>query len=74
MIKGFAGSLAGTLNWSLAFAVTAVYPTIRELIGPSLCFLIFTILSTLGILFSIFIVPETKGKSLAEIQQNLEGK
>ena len=68
--------MAGTLNWSLAklVAVTAVYPTIRELIGPSLCFLIFTILSTLGILFSIFIVPETKGKSLAEIQQNLEGK
>ncbi|KAL7028219.1 hypothetical protein ACKWTF_005760 [Chironomus riparius] len=73
-VKGFAGSMAGTINWSLAFAVTAVYPTIRELIGPSLCFLIFTILSTLGILFSIFIVPETKGKSLAEIQQNLEGK
>ncbi|XP_070506783.1 facilitated trehalose transporter Tret1-like [Chironomus tepperi] len=73
-VKGFAGSMAGTLNWSLAFAVTAVYPTIRDLIGPSACFLIFTILSTLGILFSIFIVPETKGKSLAEIQQTLDGK
>lgn len=72
-VKGFAGSVAGTLNWSLAFIVTVSYPTLSQSIGVSACFLIFTFLSICGALFSFFIVPETKGKSLKEIQEMLGG-
>jgi hypothetical protein len=70
-VKGIAGSMAGTLNWTLAFIVTVTYPSVRNLIGASNCFLIFTIISIIGTLFSYFVVPETKGKSLAEIQKSL---
>lgn len=70
-IRGIGGSLAGTLNWTLAFAVTVTYPPVRELIGPSACFLVFTALSFIGTLFAKFVVPETKGISIAEIQKLL---
>lgn len=73
-VKGIAGSLTGTLNWTLAFVVTLSYPSLRESIGPSACFLIFTVLSIIGTLFSFYVVPETKGKSLKEIQQMLGEK
>lgn len=62
--------MSSTLNWTLAFIVTVTFPTIRDLIGPSSCFIIFTVLSFIGAIFSYF-VPETKGKSLAEIQKIL---
>jgi hypothetical protein len=70
-VKGVASSLTGTLNWTLAFLVTIAYPPLRTSIGPASCFILFTIISFCGTLFSAFIVPETKGKSLAEIQKML---
>lgn len=63
--------MASTLNWTLAFIVTVTYPSIRDLFGPSNCFLIFTFISLIGTIFSYYVVPETKGKSLAEIQKRL---
>lgn len=73
-IKGVAGSFAGTLNWALAFIVTISYLPLSSAIGTSACFLIFTGLSVIGTLFSYFVVPETKGKSLKEIQEMLGEK
>lgn len=73
-VKGIAGSLTGTLNWTLAFIVTISYLPLSQSIGVSACFLIFTGLSIVGTLFSYFIVPETKGKSLKEIQEMLGEK
>ena len=70
-VKGMAGSLTGTLNWTLAFIVTVAYPPLRHSIGPCACFIIFTVISIIGTLFSAFVVPETKGKSIAEIQKML---
>jgi SP family facilitated glucose transporter-like MFS transporter 8 len=70
-VRAVAGAIAGTLNWTLAFVVTITYPPIREAIGPSACFLVFAILSFIGVAFAQFFVPETKGKSIAEIQKIL---
>lgn len=73
-VKGIAGSLTGTLNWSLAFVVTVSYPSLSQSIGISACFLIFTVLSLIGTCFTFYFVPETKGKSLTEIQDMLGEK
>lgn len=70
-IRALGGSLTGTLNWTLAFAVTATYPPVREAIGPAACFYVFSALSFVGTLFALFIVPETKGISIVEIQKIL---
>lgn len=70
-VKGIASSLTGTLNWTLAFIVTMAYPFLSKYICVSTCFIIFTIVNVVGGFFTYFVVPETKGKSLKEIQDML---
>ncbi|XP_020799951.1 facilitated trehalose transporter Tret1-2 homolog isoform X1 [Drosophila serrata] len=72
-IKGFAGSLAGTSNWLLAFVVTKTFDDLNEGLGIGGTFWLFAGLTVLGVFFVFFAVPETKGKSLNEIQQELAG-
>lgn len=67
-IKGIGGALSGALYWGLAFLVTVAYPPLRESLGTSACFIIFTVFSVIGTFFCWKFVPETKGKSLKEIQ------
>lgn len=73
-IKGLAAGLAMTLNWTLAFIITKAFPSLLEAIGSGPTFWIFTALSYLGTIFLVFCLPETKGKSLAEIQWLLDGQ
>lgn len=72
-IKGFAGSIAGTTNWLLAFVITKTFTNITDGIGTDGAFWLFAGLTALGVVFVFFAVPETKGKSLNEIQQHLAG-
>ncbi|SPP77295.1 facilitated trehalose transporter Tret1-2 homolog isoform X1 [Drosophila guanche] len=72
-IKGFAGSLAGTTNWLLAFVVTKTFDDLNKGLGNGGTFWLFAGLTVLGVFFVFFAVPETKGKSLNEIQQELAG-
>lgn len=73
-IKGIAGSIAGTTNWLLAFFVTSTYSSFRNLIGTGGTFWMYACISLIGAFYSIFVLPETKGKSLIEIQEILRGK
>lgn len=67
-IKGIAGSLSGSFNWLLAFIVTKTFSNLREAVGLGETFWIFSGLTVIGTIFVFFIVPETKGKTLQEIQ------
>lgn len=71
-IKGLCGSLAGTFNWLLAFIVTKTFVNLKGSLGNGETFWLFSALSIVGTVFVFFVVPETKGKSLLEIQQMLE--
>jgi bacteriorhodopsin len=73
-IKGLAGSLSGTLNWLLAFTVTKIFTNLVAALQRSGTFWLFSGFSILGTIFVFFVVIETKGKSLAQIQSELEGK
>lgn len=73
-ISAIAGPVSGAFNWALAFVITATFNSISEGIGIGQTFWIFAGLSVLGTIFVIFVVPETKGKSLAEIQRMLSGE
>jgi MFS family permease len=70
-IKGFAGPAATTFNWLLAFIVTNTFNNLRNAIGTGETFWLFAGISVVGVLFVYFVVPETKGKSLADIQKML---
>lgn len=73
-VKGVAASMAGAFNWILAFIVTKTFVNIQSAIGKGETFFLFSGLSVIGILFVFFAVPETKGKSLSEIQTMLSGQ
>lgn len=73
-IKANASSAAATFNWFLAFIVTKFYNNLIEAIGNDSPFYIFSGVSLVGTLFVFFFVPETKGKSHAEVQRMLNGE
>lgn len=70
-VKGLAGSISATSNWTLAFIVTKTYNNLSKALGIGGTFWLFTGISLLGIVFIYFVVPETKGKSLHCIQEML---
>ncbi|XP_017148830.1 facilitated trehalose transporter Tret1-2 homolog [Drosophila miranda] len=72
-IKSLGGSIAGTSNWLSAFIVTLLFPILKDSIGPGPTFWIFTAISVLAFFYALFFVPETKGKTILEIQDMLAG-
>ncbi|XP_072383299.1 probable metabolite transport protein CsbC isoform X2 [Diabrotica undecimpunctata] len=52
--------------------IAFTYPLLADAIGTYWCFWIFAICSFLGVLFIYFVLPETKGKTIIEIQQILK--
>jgi len=57
-----------SFNWALAFLITQFIASLEEAITIQWCFWSFAACCFLGTSFVIFNIPETKGKSLDEIQ------
>lgn len=68
-IKGLAGSIATSFNWILAFFVTKFFSDMKKGLGGAWCYWLFAIVCAAGTVFVFIFVPETKGKSLDEIQK-----
>ncbi|KAK3853862.1 hypothetical protein Pcinc_039620 [Petrolisthes cinctipes] len=73
-VRGPAASLVTALNWSCTFIITKTFPGLVEALGPSYVFFLFSGIMVIGTLYSIFLVPETKGKTLEEIEDELSGR
>ncbi|CAM8883487.1 unnamed protein product [Rhodiola kirilowii] len=68
-IKGLAGSVATLTNWLMAFAVTMTANLLLTW-NEGGTFTIYTLLAAFTVLFVTMWVPETKGRTLEEIQQS----
>lgn len=68
------GSMIGMLclNFS-AFAVSLSYQSFAEQCGIYVAFWFFSLIAALGIVFTYYFVPETRKKTLQEIQEQLHG-
>ncbi|KAK1137042.1 hypothetical protein K0M31_001570 [Melipona bicolor] len=73
-VKGAAVSIANMWASLLAFFVSKMYQVISDSCGIYTSFGWFAVSCFLGIVFIFFMVPETKGKSLLEIQEELNCK
>lgn len=73
-MKPIGTSLATCTNWTLVFAVTYVSNELIRWVGQAGCFLTFSVFCLMGAVFAAVIVPETKNKTLADIQLKLIGK
>lgn len=72
-ITGYACSIACMVNWICVFTVTRSFSTIRDHFGSYGAFWLFSVISFIGTVFVFFLVPETKGKTLEEVQDELSG-
>lgn len=70
-IRGTAASLATGFNWTCTFIVTKTFQNIIDAIYMHGTLWLFAVICIGGLLFVIFFVPETKGKSLEEIEMKL---
>ncbi|KAL0104643.1 hypothetical protein PUN28_017406 [Cardiocondyla obscurior] len=73
-VKGAAVSLANLVSSLLAFIVSKMYQVISDNWGVYTAFGWFAASCYVGVIFIVLIVPETKGKSLLEIQEELNCK
>ena len=70
-IRGMAMSITSTANWIFTFIVVQFSPYILNQFGGAILFGIFAICSFLALIFVKIWIPETKGKSLEEIEKEL---
>ncbi|XP_022175971.1 facilitated trehalose transporter Tret1-like [Myzus persicae] len=71
-ISGAMNGYVQTFGYILWFLVVKMYPSLVLQFGIICVWSIFTIFCGLNILFAIFVMPETKGKSLDEILSYFE--
>ena len=70
-IRGIAISVVGLANMAISFSVQLLFPWQLANLGNAGTFLLFGIFAAIGFVFIWFKVPETKGKSLEELEDLL---
>lgn len=70
-LRGMAISLAGFVNSGISFSVQLLFPWELANIGNAGTFMIYGMFGLIGLLFIIMKLPETKGKSLEELESIL---
>lgn len=70
-IRGAAMSIAAFAHWVGNFTLTFSFPTIKENLGWANNFWLYGIICAVGFVVLYYILPETKGKSLEEIEHEL---
>ncbi len=70
-VRAVAISFVGFVNSVISFLVQLVFPWELEVLGSSMTFLIYGVFAAIGLFFVIAKVPETKNKSLEELEKYL---
>jgi len=70
-VRGVAISFAGLVNSGTAFLVVLVFPWQLQTLGNATTFLIYGLFALAGLAFVLRAMPETKGRSLEELETEL---
>lgn len=70
-LRGIAISFAGLINSSVSFGVQLLFPWQLETLGNAATFMLYGLFALAGLVFVVRIVPETKGRSLEALQNQL---
>lgn len=73
-IRGLAIGVIGFVNSCTAWFVSYIFPWEVSNFGNAMSFLIFGLIAALGFFLLLFILPETKGRSLEELEAELVQK
>ncbi|TMW44580.1 hypothetical protein DOY81_010338 [Sarcophaga bullata] len=69
-VRGPASGLVVAFGSVAAFVCTKTYPTLKEAVGKEYCFVTYAAFSFLAVLFVYFFLPETRGRTLLQIEEN----
>lgn len=69
-IRGKAVALASAIQWSVYFLVALFFPSFLEMVGGGYSFLFFAVWCLLQFIIVKSYLPETRGKSLEEIEMH----
>jgi MFS family permease len=67
-IRNSAEGIAAAFNWGANFLVTLTFLTLVEKVGPSQTFWLYGLCAIAAGIFSYYLVPETKGRTLEQIE------
>jgi len=70
-IRGIAISFVGLINSAVSFLVQWIFPWQMDNLGSATTFLIYGLFAAVGLIFIVKVIPETKGKSLEELEKQL---
>ncbi|MBU2719499.1 sugar porter family MFS transporter, partial [Acidithiobacillus ferridurans] len=70
-IRGRAMSIATVANWVSNMVISGIFLDLLLMIGRGPTFIFYASMTVLAILFTLWIVPETKGKTLEQIEDSL---
>jgi MFS family permease len=70
-IRGVAMSVAVSSLWIACFLLTYTFPLLNARLGPAGTFWLYAAICVMGLLFIFFKLPETKGKTLEQIEREL---
>jgi SP family arabinose:H+ symporter-like MFS transporter len=73
-VRGRATAIASLCLWAADYVVSQTFPMLLEWIGTSATFWLFAVISLIAVIFCAKVVPETKGKSLEQIERYWEGQ
>jgi MFS transporter, SP family, arabinose:H+ symporter len=71
-LRAYGQSLGSFTHWILAAIIANVFPFFANSFGPGYIFAFFCLMMVLQLLWVRFKMPETKGRSLEEIQKDLQ--
>ena len=72
-VRGLAISFVGLINSAVSFIVQLIFPWELQTLGNSATFLIYAVFAIVGLILVMRLLPETKGKSLEELEAELVG-
>ncbi len=70
-VRGIAMSIATMALWAGCFLLTYSFPSLNRFLGPAGTFWIFALVCLGGLIFILKFLPETKGKTLEQIESEL---
>lgn len=60
--------------WFWNFAVSATFLTLLNVLGPSMTFIVYAVMCLISLVFCYYKVPETKGVTLEQIEENIRNR
>ncbi len=70
-IRSYGQSFGVSTHWVLAAIIPSLIPFLFSWIGPGIVFVFFAFMMVLQLLFTHFVMPETKGVSLEDLSKKL---